>query len=428
MRVSMEGGAGNLILQFHPEEEDLLKPNDKFRMASNKCFFTLPRGISPDSIHPDHLGLATIMLCAPFVRGRLILPRPISERFFEATRVFSKFVVEPYNSTVEPYFPSEYSRPALSFSGGVDSVSALAMMPEETVCVFLERPLPKRGRSLYNKEAPLEICKKLIDSGREVHVIPSDLEYLRDPVGFPVDVANSAPAVLVSELMNFNSIAFGTILESAYGIGHKKYRHYPVGSHNRTWGSLFEGAGIPLNLVVAGFSEVATSKLMIEHPLGEFSQSCIRGGWGSPCRNCWKCFRKILLDKVLRGEQLSDVLLDELFEINEARMHLMQMPIKHENILTWITSRYHGKHEIMLLLKERVRGGEFSLDWLERWNSESKEIVHESCIDSLQRGVLEFFEEMDDGMSHEMKDWDMNEMIESEKYGILHNKLVELLK
>jgi len=46
----------------------------------------------------------------------------------------------------------------------------------------------------------------------------------------------------------------------------------------------------------------------------------------------------------------------------------------------------------------------------------------------LQRGVLEFFEEMDDGMSHEMKDWDMNEMIESEKYGILHNKLVESLK
>ena len=40
-------------------------------------------------------------------------------------------------------------------------------------------------------------------------------------------------------------------MESAYGIGSKSHRHYPTGSHNRLWGTLFKAAGIPLNLVVA---------------------------------------------------------------------------------------------------------------------------------------------------------------------------------
>ena len=57
--------------------------------------------------------------------------------------------------------------------------------------------------------------------GREVLTIKSDLEYIRNPVGFPVDVANSSPAILIAQKMGFNSIAFGTILESAYGIGSK---------------------------------------------------------------------------------------------------------------------------------------------------------------------------------------------------------------
>ena len=110
-------------------------------------------------------------------------------------------------------------------------------MPKETVPVFLDRPI--NGRSLYDKDAPYRICSELVEMGYEVLSIKSDLEYLRSPVGFPVDLANSVPAVLLADLASFNSIAFGTIMESAYGIGHSQYRHYPKGNHFRLWSTLF---------------------------------------------------------------------------------------------------------------------------------------------------------------------------------------------
>ena len=52
-------------------------------------------------------------------------------------------------------------------------------------------------------------------------IIESDLEYVRDPVGFPVDVANSVPAILMADYLKLDSIAFGTIMEASYGVGHK---------------------------------------------------------------------------------------------------------------------------------------------------------------------------------------------------------------
>ena len=426
MRVAISDNRNEISLSFQIEEDDVEKPTEKYQMGDNGCTFILPGGFTREEIHPDHLALVIIMLCSPFCKGRLKLPGGVSERFFEATKVFSRFDVEPTDFTVEPYEPPDVSKPALAFSGGVDSTAALALMPESTICVFLDRPI--KGKTLYDKDAQYHICEELGRAGKSVYMIESDLEYLRNPVGFPVDVANSAPAVLIAQQMGFNSIAFGTILESAYGIGHKRYREYPLGRHFRTWGGLFQGAGIPLNLVVAGISEVGTSKINVSHHYGSFSQSCIRGKRGSPCKNCWKCFRKILLDKILRGEEIEDSLLDELFAIREAQFFLSDFPIKHENILTWITSRYFGKHEQMLKLKRRVRGDSLPLEWLEYWNPESSKLIHESCRESVITKINRNIGIMNENMVKEMKEWDMQEMLDSESYSAMHENLVETFK
>ncbi len=422
MIVGVEEEKGILSISFQLEGSDLPKPTEKFQIGERGCKFHLPRGVNKEEIHPDHLALVIVMLCSPFCKGRIRLPGGISRRFFDSTKIFSRFDVEPDHFSVEPYQPPDSAKLALSFSGGVDSTAALALMPENTVCVFLDRPI--RGRSLYDKDAQYHICEELIGMGREVLMMESDLEYIRDPVGFPVDVANSAPAVLISQRMGFNSIAFGTILESAYGIGHERYREYSLGRHFRTWGGLFSGAGIPLNLVVAGISEVGTSKINVSHNFGSFSQSCIRGKRMSPCLNCWKCFRKILLDKVIRGEEIENSLLDELFEIKEARHFLRSFPIKHENILTWITSRYTGNHQLMLELKHRVRGDKMALEWLEYWNPESANLIHETCRESVIENIIREIGCMDEEMLEEMKNWDMDEMLNSEHYSSIHQDFV----
>ena len=423
MIVDVDGSENLLYFNFHVEESDLVRPSEKFQMGERRCVFHLPRNITKKQVHPDHLALVSIMLCSPFCRGKLTLPFGISRRFYESTKVFSRFKVEPENTEVEPYECPDSSRLALAFSGGVDSTAALALMPENTVCVFLDRPI--KGRTLYDKDAQYYICEQLIGMGREVLTIKSDLEYIRNPVGFPVDVANSSPAILIAQKMGFNSIAFGTILESAYGIGSKKYRDYSSGGHHRTWGGLFKGAGIPLNLVVAGISEVGTSKINARHPFGSISQSCIRGKRKDPCKNCWKCFRKILLDKIIREEEIEDSLLDELFSIKEAKHFLGSFPIKHENTLTWITSRYSGQHELMLHLKRRVRGDKIPLDWLEFWNPESATLIHQTCREWVTKKIVSEIGEMNSEMIEEMKQWDMKEMLESEKYISLHQNFVK---
>ena len=56
--------------------------------------------------------------------------------------------------------------------------------------------------------------------------------------------------------------------------------------------SLLKSVGIELSLPVSGISEVGTSIIVNSGPLGQFSQSCIRGEWGKPCKRCWKCCRK----------------------------------------------------------------------------------------------------------------------------------------
>ncbi len=425
MRVLAKQKSNILILDFIPDADDRLVPTEKYSMAKRRCEFHLPNGFSLEELHADHLGLVCIMLCFPFVGSNLLLPKPISEKFYQSTKVVSRFNIGPVDESIEPYIATLDSRPSLAFSGGVDSVAALSIMPEDTVCVFLDRPI--RKGSLYDKDAPIEICKNFMSLGREVYMIHSDLEYLRSPIGFPVDVANSAPAVLLSELLSFKSIAFGTISESAYGLGHKKYRDYPNGNHYRTWGSMFKGAGIPLNLTVAGLSEVATSKIIIDAGLSNLSQSCIRGKIGEPCRNCWKCFRKILLDTVLRGNKITDKVLDEMFTIKEAIHHLKEFPIKHENVLTYITSKYNGDHFLMNLLKKRVRGDKLQLSWLECWNSESAMILHPSSKEHVIQSILEIVDEMDEKARLLMRNWDMTEMLESPEYIKLKDQLIEHL-
>jgi len=421
MIVDIRGEDDLLRFIFTVEEKDKVVPSEKYRMGKRKCYFRLPRGVDLDHIHPDHIALVSLMLCFPFIGESITFPRAISKDFHDAAGVISRFSVGPINEELVPYRAAEPSKPALALSGGVDSVAALAIMPMETVSFFLDRPI-KRG-SLYDKDAAHNSCRELGKLAHNVIMVETDLEYLRKPVGFPVDVANSSPAILLAGEFSLDSIAFGTIMESAYGIGHRSYRHYPTGNHNRLWGTLFKAAGIPLNLVVAGMSEVATSKIMIEHDIGPLSQSCIRGKWKSPCLNCWKCFRKSLLDSTLRGEKIEDEGLEKLFRIEEAKHHLEGFPIKHENVLSYICERYEGNHKLMSLLKRRVGADKSDLKWLESWNPESIELVVPKYRDFVKSKILELIPTMDDFQINEMKNWDMGAMLRNQEYKGLSEEL-----
>jgi len=412
MKVTMDSAPGLFRLVLEPEADDILKPNEKVSLGARVVEVHLPWQLDPESIHPDHLALSIMMITHPFVGKVLTLPKPVSKRFsdFHSSKS-TRYTIGPVDEELEPWSPSENSRPGLAFSGGVDSTAALALMPPTTAPIFMDRPLSKK--SLYDKDAVHHSCLEVEQLGYDMQVILCDLEYVRSPVGFPVDVANSVPAVLMAEYLNLDCIGFGTIMESTYGTGHRRYRDYPNGNHYTLWGGLFKAAGLPFILPVAGISEVGTSMIVNKAPLGLVSQSCMRGTWKKPCLNCWKCFRKQLLDNAILENQLTPSYLDDIFNNKEACRFLDRVPIKHENILTWSTNRLTSSHPLFTLLKNRVQGNEYALDWLGKWYSPSIELMPEKYRASVAEKISRYLPTMDSEDEQKLTSWNMGLVIES---------------
>ncbi len=435
LKIRVKHSKKKITFFIDVEEEDNLNPSPKVSLSKRNFSFKLPKGLSSKNIHPDHLALISILVCHPFIGKRIEFPKPISKKFFEATNVISRYVVENIDEDLEPWAPLADSRPALAFSGGADSTAALALMPENTVPVFLDRPLPLFRISKYDKNAPHVACEKLSELGYDVYKIKADLEYVRKPVGFPVDVANAAPAIILANHMQFDAIAFGTIMESAFGVGHPNYRNYPKGSHYRMWGTLFAAAGLPLLQVVSGVSEVGTSIINRDSSFGHIAHSCMRGKWMNPCRNCWKCFRKLVLDSVANNKKISQKKLNELFKIREAKYHLSQFPIKHENVLIYSTSKYvelfeldiEGNESMMSLLTKRVRGDVLEVDWMEKYFPVMFDIIPEKYRDGLKIKLEKYLQPMTKKEQEIVLNWNLNTMLNDEYYQELNSSFCKKL-
>lgn len=276
-------------------------------MADNEVHLLLPEDCRIDDIHPDLLALSALLLVLPWIGQRLRLGKGVSQRFAEVVEEDLGVHLHPVDSALPTQSTSDNGRPGLAFSGGIDSTAALSVMPSDTHSVFLEqsafsqRQASRQKNSLYKKDAALHACKELSGMGRSIDVVPCDLELIRDPVGFPVDLSNAVPLLCVADKRNLDSVGWGTIAESAYRIGAMGFTDYAERTTFNRWRRIFETVGLPIFNAVADVSEVGTSIIAQESPYGSLAQSCIRGQVGQPCGRCWKCFRKSLLDSALSG-------------------------------------------------------------------------------------------------------------------------------
>jgi len=402
-----------LVFSFIPEEGDG-KRKSSFSIPK-KAFFQVQGMKRFPDVHPDRLALVAIMLSLPFSETRLKIGWGISEKFKKSTDVISRINIEsPSDEDVEPVYLDVDGRPSLAFSGGADSTAALSVMPNNTIPIFMLRA-PSNRRSLYRSEAAEKSCEILKNLGYQVKTVISDFEELRDPIGFPVDLAVGTPAILLSEYIGIRSIAFGTILESAFGIGGKEFRNYSDTAHHTLWSTLMTAVGIEYSLPVAGVSEVGTSLILQRSPFGEISQSCIRGEWGSPCMSCWKCFRKELLTHGLNNEVVSQAVIDMLTESNEVRLKLLEnKPIRHECVLTHALSNSSSANDSIKALKTLVRGERIQIDWLERWNPMSKELIDERYRDETVEKLTEVLGLMTEGDVTNMTSWQNKDSDERE--------------
>jgi len=402
-----------LVFSFTIEEDDRRDSNQKFTIGDTNVKVEIGNS-DLSNIHPDLIALCSILMCHPFIGKKLEFPLGVSDQFRQNfKKVVSRYeFISPCSSKVDPRTVSDGFRMGLAYSGGVDSTAALSVLPSDTVPIFMLRP--ERGKSLYNPEAALKSCNSLLEIGYDVKIVKCDVEYLRNPVGFPTDLSHAIPAILLADELSIDSLSFGTVLESAFGIGHEEYRDYFSGAHKRFYGSMLKSVGIDLCLPVSGISEVGTAMIVDSSPLGSFSQSCIRGKWGKPCKRCWKCCRKGLLTAALSSNRLSSKEIDLMLSSKEVREKLSSIPISHENVIEFSMQRIQKNvHPRLELLSKRVERGT-ELDYLERWYGPSIGLVPQKYRRGVKERIMKLMSPMTEEDEQNVENWSMTDFIESE--------------
>ena len=123
MRVSLDQEGDDLIFHLEPDEDDFkYLDSTKIEIGERRARINLG-GICKQEIHPDLIGLSTILICHQFIGKSLYLPVTVSEYFLEsANRVLSKYkIFSEADSSIKPNSIPSNSRPGLAFSGGADS-------------------------------------------------------------------------------------------------------------------------------------------------------------------------------------------------------------------------------------------------------------------------------------------------------------------
>jgi len=410
MRVTVEQNDSKVIFELKPDDDDISHlSSSKISLANTTATIDLG-GLPLDDIHPDLIGLSAILMCHQFVGKELHLPTSVSTQFLEKSNgALSKYKIRSgSDSQIISYQPPLRSRPGLAFSGGADSTAALSVMPGTTIPVFMNRPM--RDESIYDSDASLKNCGYLREIGYDMKIIDCDVEFLRHPVGFPSDLAHAIPCILLSESLGLDSIAFGTVLESAYGIGHKHYLDYANRSHRRFYGSLLEAAGLHLSLPVSGVSEVGTSIIVNSSPLGDYCQSCIRGKLGKPCMRCWKCFRKELLSMALNPDYFVDLRL-MMMKSSEIQIRLSAYPISHENVVTFSIQNINiGDYPYLRHLRNRLDTS-LDLSLLRRWYSPSIDLVPEKYRVGIKEKIRGFLAPMNELHENVLTSWNMDRFL-----------------
>ena len=423
-KYSTEGSVLKILFELNSKEK-IANPNGA-NMANDVMEIRLNDSLLSSNIHHDHLAILTILSVHPFVRDSLEMDLNVSQDFAKAAQDMLAYDVGFSTTNGQTYSGSSNSKPGLAFSGGVDSTAALMLMPDDTICAWLDRP-QLTERTLYNKSAANYTMDFAENLGYEVHRVYCDVEHLRKPVGFPVDLTSGMAAVALASLRDIDSIAYGMVMEAAYRTGHSKYRDYPRCSHFKTWNTIFAAAGIPLFLPVAGVSEVGTSTIVLNSKFNGAARSCIRGVWPDPCNNCWKCFRKNLVDNRIIGTGVSDEQMLVWINVREVKYKLGSWPVSHENVLAWSLKNPLLSGKIAKTLLNRLEGSRRELDLLSRWYSPSIELIPEKYHNDFVNLVGKYLGTMDESEIMETKKLDIRDWLESDKSSKARSKFDKIL-
>ena len=414
MRVEFSQKQSRLEFVFALEQGDQpaqVRGKKAFRLDRLSCHFDMPSDWHLADVHPDLLALACIHLVQPYTT-RLVMPKGVSSKFAQLSKNLARITLN-VDPTLEPRRIPERGRAALAFSGGTDSLAALRILPNDTVAVFLER-VGQSEKAPKVSSAAVRACDALVAQGHCVVRVPTNMESMRKPIGVSWEWGWAVPLFLLSDHYGLDSVAFGTVAESAYRYGAAEFLEFTDRSiFNRS--RILDGAGLSFNPVTAGISELGTAIIVEKAGWGALATSCAAYDDGN-CGQCKKCFRMSLVTALVRGEPMPDEWLDRLFMNRTARDTMREVPMHHESVYSYVTSKYKGQHPLMNILKRRVRGDRCSFDWVPRWFPRSTAAIPPSYRERTRERILEFLEPMSETEIEEFVAWHPDTFVATKEY------------
>ena len=222
----------------------------------------------------------------------------LEETHEDLFRVANYVLTSPWEDGIlDDWIPSRKAgwRPGLAFSGGVDSVASMLLMPQDTVLVYNRREGFKSSIDHTNADRLFE--RLLENYGRPVIQIPSNHEMIRKyhgkGAGFSTDYACAVQVILLADYLQLDSIGTGMPLENTYLFHGHRYRNFGASWFWRHYSEIFNNIGLSIYQPVAACSEIINQQIVTQNDLLDYAQSCLRSSQpGIPCGACWKCFRK----------------------------------------------------------------------------------------------------------------------------------------
>jgi len=189
-------------------------------------------------------------------------------------------------------------RPLLAFSGGVDSMASLMVMPPDTIPFYCRRPYSSYRRSdgIPIKLAPFDPIGRCLDAVGNVTSVPNTFELIGiqrgTTHGFRDDCGYAVMACLLADHLGGGLVAFGAVLEGQvtnrglfFGLSASGIRE-----------DILCHAGLVTCFPVGGCSEVATANIVAASRWRNVVVPCPKtAADGTPCGKCYKCFRKLRL-------------------------------------------------------------------------------------------------------------------------------------
>ncbi|TLP51932.1 DUF6395 domain-containing protein [Microbispora triticiradicis] len=310
MRVTWtrDEGVWRLVFLLDPEDGTTGACTDgtPVELRTNSCH--VHTGAGGGSPHPDLLALSAWTVVAPWTRRRVTFDRPISPGLAEALRTGWGVDAGPVGEDAR-----SGARLAVSYSGGADSMAVAAMFPDAPFVHFqrVSHPRVPNRWTHYRAEVLADLARR---SGRELHIVPSDLEFLlsRPRPGYPEHHAVTVGALLLADDLDLGGVALGYEMGSRWLDNGRQADRFasdnPMWATHGPWGRLYAAAGVPLVLPVGGVSEPVTMRMALGSDLAHLVRWCLRGDMSGPCQKCGKCLRKELILAAVEGRPLKTTL------------------------------------------------------------------------------------------------------------------------